>query len=141
MLSLPLRKRHQYSIIVVQMIHYVSFFSFSYTFGKPVIGTATVYLSIVGRNGTIPFGRHAIMVLFHKKLFKTIISCFVVANPSLQTPLKNTEIRTSTNQNSKISPHVRYSKTASDSGFYAVDSGLQVLDSSLLDSEFQNSNR
>ncbi|CAH3019175.1 unnamed protein product [Porites evermanni] len=33
-----------------------------YTFGKPVIGTASVYLSIVGRNGTIPFGRHAIML-------------------------------------------------------------------------------
>ena len=49
------------------MTQYVSFFSFSYTFGKPVIGTASVYLSIVGRNGTIPFGRHAIMVLFYSK--------------------------------------------------------------------------
>ena len=40
-----------------------------------------------------------------------------------------------------ISPHVRKSKTFLDSGFHAVDSGFQVLDSSLchwnLDSGFQ----
>ena len=41
-----------------------------------------------------------------------------------------------------LSPHVRESKTSWDSGFHAVDSGFQVLDSSLgqwnLDSGFQS---
>ena len=41
-----------------------------------------------------------------------------------------------------LSPHVRESKTSWDAGFHAVDSGFQVLDSSLcqwnLDSGFQS---
>ena len=42
----------------------------------------------------------------------------------------------------QLSPHVRESKTVLESGFRTVDSGLQVLDSSIcqenLDSGFQN---
>ena len=40
-------------------------FPLRYTYGKPVLGTAVVYLSIAGRDGRIvPFARHNIMVSF-----------------------------------------------------------------------------
>ena len=45
-----------------------SLFLSRYTYGKPVVGTAAVFLSISGRNYTddvvVPFARHAFLVSF-----------------------------------------------------------------------------
>ena len=51
-------------------IYNIAFYSFSpflsrYTYGKPVRGTAVVYLSIAGFDGQIiKFGKHTIVVSF-----------------------------------------------------------------------------